>query len=669
MAPRRRISLALFVIVNVLLLVSCFENTDQDLSKKPGNSVTAATKPNNTYFSLAVSDGSNNHVGNKLLYLEFQDDPDLSSTRQDIVISPRVDSGDITIDGSASEWNEKNFTKFQGLVLNNYPLSFSLDAVPVEISVASHWDKDNVYFLVRWEDANHIRNDRYQSWVYLDDPITGLGWQHSKSAGVQNLSPPAKNISVINKDHRLVGAQLDDQLVMAFPIADAGKNFQADGLGCSAFCHIDWSAETANDNYTGEQSATMYTTHVNDKLDIWHWSAGRSQHSDMVDDGYLYNKASKSSGFGLDAGNAPFNLNNLANNNPQFIPIGGINSDPVLQGNNVETNNTAATVNEQIPFVITAKPSLSRADIESKAVYDVNTYTWTVEFKRKRKTGNSDDFQFDNKQTTERPSGALLIQGNATNGETLYNTHCKSCHSDAGIGTSSNNVWTYPRIQRSSGAFILKALESVSAMQPAKAALGSNRSQWAQASEDIASYLQKQQTFVATKYKVTIAPTSLIGYNNIISSDPAGINCPPTCAANFDEFTQIKLAFDQTQQLNLLAWGNKCATPDASCQFYLLKDESFPISTEVKPIMYDLIVVKGGLGKIESSPSGISCGLYCSAQFTEGTEITLTPTPDTGYQLEKWVGTPCDGSTGVCTFTIQSNVGVSANFIVQTTTP
>jgi Divergent InlB B-repeat domain len=55
---------------------------------------------------------------------------------------------------------------------------------------------------------------------------------------------------------------------------------------------------------------------------------------------------------------------------------------------------------------------------------------------------------------------------------------------------------------------------------------------------------------------------------------------------------------------------------------------------------YNLEVEKTGtgLGTVTSSPSGISCGGTCSAEFEEETTVTLTETPEAGSVLKEWTG-------------------------------
>jgi hypothetical protein len=61
-----------------------------------------------------------------------------------------------------------------------------------------------------------------------------------------------------------------------------------------------------------------------------------------------------------------------------------------------------------------------------------------------------------------------------------------------------------------------------------------------------------------------------------------------------------------------------------------------------------------GTGSATSSPSGITCGSVCSASYTDGTQVTLTASPDYYCLFSGWSG--CDSVNGnTCTITMTGN--------------
>lgn len=67
-----------------------------------------------------------------------------------------------------------------------------------------------------------------------------------------------------------------------------------------------------------------------------------------------------------------------------------------------------------------------------------------------------------------------------------------------------------------------------------------------------------------------------------------------------------------------------------------------------------------GSGTVTSTPGGINCGGTCSAPYSDGTSVSLTPTPASGSTFGGWGGA-CSGS-GPCTLSMTANRSVTATF-------
>jgi len=67
-------------------------------------------------------------------------------------------------------------------------------------------------------------------------------------------------------------------------------------------------------------------------------------------------------------------------------------------------------------------------------------------------------------------------------------------------------------------------------------------------------------------------------------------------------------------------------------------------------------------GSVSSNPAGINnCMSQCSANFTQGTVVTLTATPDSNSHFTGWSGGGCSG-TRDCKVTLNQATNVTANF-------
>ena len=84
----------------------------------------------------------------------------------------------------------------------------------------------------------------------------------------------------------------------------------------------------------------------------------------------------------------------------------------------------------------------------------------------------------------------------------------------------------------------------------------------------------------------------------------------------------------------------------------------------VRPAKYTLNLSAIGSGTVKSDPTGIDCGLYCSATYDKGTVVTLIPISDDGSDFGGWSGGGCSG-TGDCTIKIGSDVTVTATFYAK----
>lgn len=71
-----------------------------------------------------------------------------------------------------------------------------------------------------------------------------------------------------------------------------------------------------------------------------------------------------------------------------------------------------------------------------------------------------------------------------------------------------------------------------------------------------------------------------------------------------------------------------------------------------------------GAGTVASVPTGIDCGSTCSAQFEDGTTVTLTATAATDSKFVGWTGSACSG-TGPCTFALTADTNVGAEFTLK----
>lgn len=82
--------------------------------------------------------------------------------------------------------------------------------------------------------------------------------------------------------------------------------------------------------------------------------------------------------------------------------------------------------------------------------------------------------------------------------------------------------------------------------------------------------------------------------------------------------------------------------------------------TSAAAVQHQLTVQKGGSGAGSVAGTGIDCGAACVALLDDGTQATLTATPDAGSVFSGWSGA-CSG-TADCVVTVNADTVVTATF-------
>ncbi|MFZ4440039.1 MAG: SUMF1/EgtB/PvdO family nonheme iron enzyme [Syntrophales bacterium] len=144
-----------------------------------------------------------------------------------------------------------------------------------------------------------------------------------------------------------------------------------------------------------------------------------------------------------------------------------------------------------------------------------------------------------------------------------------------------------------------------------------------------------------------------------ITSSPAGISCGSDCTENYYSGTAVTLTATPDAGWYFTGWGDACSGA-GSCTITMSAAQS--VSATFAPT-FNLTVSKTGNGTITSNPAGISCGTDCTEIYKSGTSVTLTATPDSGWNFTVWGGA-CSG-TGSCQITMNQANNVTATFKEQ----
>lgn len=246
-----------------------------------------------------------------------------------------------TIDGKADRaWNKVKRSKI---------------AIPGEftVNVKAAYDDSHIYFLFQWPDKDKSLNRIY---VY-----GGGKWKKQRG----------------NEDRFNVLWSIDNSIA----------NF--DKKGCQIACH----------KKKGEDQGSMYTNGPNERGDLWHWKAQRTNPVGYADDQYLTDKLETShdetTGRRADAktgGGYTANWN-PGKKRPEFTVAKG-KGGPVLTKALAKPvgDHTRFKKGMRLPREVLEKPVGSRGDVAAKGLW--KRKKWTLEIARKLETGHDDDIQF-----------------------------------------------------------------------------------------------------------------------------------------------------------------------------------------------------------------------------------------------------------------------------------
>ncbi len=158
-------------------------------------------------------------------------------------------------------------------------------------------------------------------------------------------------------------------------------------------------------------------------------------------------------------------------------------------------------------------------------------------------------------------------------------------------------------------------------------------------------------TFTIKSYDLTVAT---VGTGSVTAPQ---IACPGDCTGTFTHGTQVPLAASAGPGYAFTGWSGACSGAGA-CVVTMDAAKSVAATFTIKS--YDLTVATVGTGSV-TAPQ-IACPGDCTGTFTHGTQVTLSPIPDTGYNFSGWSGA-CSG-TSPCVVTMDAAKSVTATFAI-----
>lgn len=149
-----------------------------------------------------------------------------------------------------------------------------------------------------------------------------------------------------------------------------------------------------------------------------------------------------------------------------------------------------------------------------------------------------------------------------------------------------------------------------------------------------------------------------------VTSTPAGIDCGAVCAGLFATGSAVSLATTPAAGWRFASWSGACSGNAPTCTLTMDGAKTATATFEEVPSSYLLSVSTAGSGTVSSTPAGIICGTDCSADFGNGTAVTLRAIARTGWRLAGWSGA-CTRTTPTCVVTMDGPKSATASFARQ----
>jgi len=143
-----------------------------------------------------------------------------------------------------------------------------------------------------------------------------------------------------------------------------------------------------------------------------------------------------------------------------------------------------------------------------------------------------------------------------------------------------------------------------------------------------------------------------------VTSDPDGLHCGDDCAMIVDDGT-ITLTATPGARSQFAGWSIDACASTEPCTLELTADTH--VTARFELASHSLTVMRSGSGTGLVRGPGIDCGDRCESSLRDGTEVTLTATPESGSRFVRWSGA-CEGMQSSCTLRVDRAANVVAEF-------
>jgi uncharacterized repeat protein (TIGR02543 family) len=149
------------------------------------------------------------------------------------------------------------------------------------------------------------------------------------------------------------------------------------------------------------------------------------------------------------------------------------------------------------------------------------------------------------------------------------------------------------------------------------------------------------------------------GGTGAVLSTPSGIDCGSDCSQAYAYGTSVSLAATPSGPSTFVGWSGACSGTGA-CTIVANAPATVTATFEIYRALTVATSPSGG-GSVTGN--GINCGADCGESYLDGTSVTLSAAPATGYAFAGWSGA-CTNPSGTCTVSMTADRNVTAMFVL-----
>ncbi|MBP2329909.1 hypothetical protein JOF56_010294 [Kibdelosporangium banguiense] len=146
------------------------------------------------------------------------------------------------------------------------------------------------------------------------------------------------------------------------------------------------------------------------------------------------------------------------------------------------------------------------------------------------------------------------------------------------------------------------------------------------------------------------------------------INCPPTCAANFEPGTHVTLTAQPAANHRFEGWAGVCTGTD-DCDVTMDKDKA--VTADFYDFTTPVIITMKVTGNGTATMNGRTCPPTCTMQVDPGQNFDIRATPKPGSRFVRWAPAETCGDDTVpsCTTRAEKSKTITATFQAFSPTP